>query len=58
MSNEFSHEFQKLFFIGLEEVARATGFEPEHLETGSPFPDQIEVLLKGAYIYAVNSLTE
>lgn len=56
--SEFSHEFQKLFFIGLEEVARATGFDPADVEAGAPDPDQFQGLLGGAYVYAVSALAE
>ena len=58
MSNEFSHEFQKLFFIGLEEIATATGFDPADIETGALLPDQLEPLLGGAYIYAVSAIAD
>lgn len=56
--SEFSHEFQKLFFIGLEEIATATGFDPADIETGALLPDQLEPLLGGAYIYAVSAIAD
>lgn len=58
MSNEFSPEFRRMFFVGLEEIARATGFEPVDVEAGAPHPDQLEALLGGAYIYAVSALAD
>lgn len=56
--SDFSHEFRQLFFIGLKEIASATGFDPADIETGALLPDQLEAVLGGAYIYAVSAIAD